>query len=113
MAVVCITEFVDVAPALRGQPPELAPLPAAVEQTVAITAGSVQSAAMGATTRVVRVHADSVCAIAFGTNPTAVAPSGTSASATGTMRFAAGQTEYFGVPFGTGSSYKFAVITSS
>jgi len=36
----------------------------------------------------VRLHADSVCSVLFGTNPTAT---------TANARMAAGQTEYFGV----------------
>jgi len=52
---------------------------------VAIGAGSVQSSAFNAKTRFVRLHADAICSIEFGTNPTAAAT---------TARMAAGQTEF-------------------
>lgn len=78
-------------------------IPAGVEpspvQQVVIGAGSLQSGTFGDTTRMVRVHADAVCRVAFGANPTAAATS---------MRLAAGSTEYFGVLPG----HKLAVITS-
>ena len=77
-----------------GQCPPLA------EQTVAIGGGSLQTSAFNAVTTAVRVHADAICSIAFGADPTA---------STTTMRMAAGQTEYFGVTGGT----KVAVITNS
>lgn len=111
MAVLYIAEFVDVMLARQGQPPELAPMPPLIEQTLAIGAGSVSCTAFQTTTRVVRVHTDSTCSIAVGTTPTAVVGSGTVASAPGTMRMVAGQTEYFGVPVGL--SYKIAVIATA
>lgn len=74
--------------------------PALADLQVAITAGSVQSAAFPDNTRLVRVHADAVCRVAFGDNPTAAAT---------TKRMAAGATEYFGVRPG----HKIAVITST
>lgn len=74
--------------------------PPVAEQTVAIGGASAQSAAFNAATQVVRVHADAICSIAFGANPTATAS---------TMRMAAGQTEYFAVNPGD----KIAVITNS
>lgn len=73
-----------------------------VEQTVAITAGSVQSSIFNANTKVIRVHTDAICSIKVDTNPTA--------SAT-TMRLAANQTEYFGVA--QGKSQRIAVITNT
>lgn len=69
-------------------------------QQVVVGAGSVQSAAFADTTRLVRVHSDVVCRVAFGLNPTAAATS---------MRLAAGSTEFFGVIPG----HKVAVITST
>lgn len=74
--------------------------PALVEQTVAITGGSVQSSAFSAATRFVRVHTDSVCSILFGSNPTAVDTA---------KRMAANTTEYFG----TLPGQKVAVISNS
>lgn len=109
MATVYITEFADLAfsttPSQTHAPRELAqaaqqaPGPV-VEQTVAIGGASAQSAAFNAATTLVRIHADSVCSILFGLNPTATATS---------ARLAAGQTEYFGVYPGT----KVAVITNT
>ncbi len=111
MAVLYIAEFVNVALAVQGQPPELAPMPPTVEQTLAIGAASVSCTAFASTTRVVRVHTDVVCAIAVGTAPTAVTASGTSASAAGSMRMVAGQTEYFSIL--PGLSHKIAVIATT
>lgn len=86
MALIYITEFArfgrDYA-GYEGPVAEQAPL---AEQTVVNTGGSTQSAALNANTRLVRVHTDSICSIAFGTNPTAT---------TGKMRMAANTTEYF------------------
>jgi len=76
--------------------------PPLAEQTVAIGAGSVQSNALNAATTYVRVHADAICSIAFGTNPTATAT---------TRRMAANTTEYFGVP--KNQAFKVAVITNT
>jgi hypothetical protein len=76
-----------------------------VDQTpVAIGAGSLQSAAFATATRFVRIHADAICSIEFGSNPTATANS---------MRFAAGQTEYFGVKNSDATPLKVAVITNT
>jgi len=79
---------------------EIAQTPAIANQTVSITAGSVQSNAFNSLTYLVRVHTDSVMSFAFGANPTA--------SAT-TARMAANQTEYFAVIPGQ----KIAVITNT
>lgn len=74
--------------------------PSQAEQTVAITAGSVQSAAFNPNTFFVRVHTDAICSIKFGANPTAAAT---------TKRLSANQTEYFIVSPG----HKLAVITNT
>lgn len=99
MATLYIAEFSYLfsTPAVTGQ---MAMGPPIVEQTVAIGAGSAQSAAFGATTNFVRLHTDAICSIVFGANPTALATK---------MRLAAGQTEYFGVAPGS----KVAVITNT
>jgi hypothetical protein len=71
--------------------PQILQEPSLVEQTpVVIGAGSLQSAAFGNLTRVVRIHCDATtpCSIAFGANPTATANS---------KRLAANATEYFAV----------------
>ena len=86
MAVLFITEYRKLAiegsgtSVLVGQEP-------GNDQTVAIAAGSTQSAALSLATKFVRVHTDAICHILFGANPTAT---------TGNKRLAAGQTEFFG-----------------
>lgn len=74
--------------------------PSLGNQQVAITAGSVQSAALGDITRFVRIHTDGAIRIAFGSNPTASATS---------QRMAANSTEFFGVQPGT----KIAIIQTT
>lgn len=99
MAVLYITEFA--APAVvSGKVAPVGAQPPIAEQTVAIGAGSVQSAAFNAATRFVRLHTDAICSISFGSNPTATATK---------ARMAAGQTEYYGV----NASDKVAVITNT
>ena len=70
-------------------------------QMVAIGAASVQSAAVAATTEIVRLVATVDCFVAFGTNPTAVANT--------SMRLVAGLPELFRI----NSSAKVAVIQAS
>lgn len=74
--------------------------PALAEQTVAIGGGSVSSSAFNTLTRLVRLHCDAICSIAFGKAPTAT---------TGKKRMVAGQTEYFAVE----SGFKVAVISNT
>lgn len=73
--------------------------PALVTQTVGIGAGSLQSAAFGGDTKLIRVHTDAICSVAFGTNPVAT---------TSDARMAANQTEYWEVVPGL----KLAVISN-
>lgn len=75
--------------------------PALAYQQLSISGSSVQSAAFNAGTRIVRLHADAPCRVAFGTNPTA--------SVGASLRLNAGATEYFNVQPG----HKVAVITST
>ena len=82
---------------LNGEVPQI---PELATQQLSIGVGSVQSAAFNASTVLVRIHADAICCIAWGTNPTAINTS---------FRVAANQTEYFAVP--AGQAYKVAVIT--
>jgi len=97
-ATVYIEEYSDSIPVTRYQ---AAVAPGLAKQTVAIGGSSTQSAAFGANTRLIRVHADSICSIEIGgTNPTATTTS---------ARFVAGQTEYFLVNAGD----KLAVITNT
>jgi hypothetical protein len=100
MAIVDITEYKNLARDGNGHPIQTGEEPAEVNQQVAITAGSVQSAGFGTATRFVRVHTDAICRVAFGVNPTAAATS---------MRMAANSTEFFGVKPGQ----EIAVITST
>jgi hypothetical protein len=103
MAKLYITEYSDIAQTVRGSAPVGQENSDVVEQTpVTIGGGSLSSSAFAATTTYVRIHADAICSIAFGTSPTATANS---------RRLAADTTEYFGVP--KGSSYKVAVITNT
>lgn len=75
--------------------------PALVNQQVAISGVSAQSAALNSSTRFVRLHTDVACRVAFGSNPTAA---GTD------RRMAAGQTEYIGVRAG---GLRIAVISTT
>lgn len=70
---------------------QVAKEPGVIDQTVAIGVGSVASTPFGSTTRLVRIHADSICSILFGAVGT------TPAALTTSARMVAGQTEYFGV----------------
>ena len=104
MSTLYIAEFSRLGLAPRGgavQSPEETPI---AEQTVVIGAGSVQSAALNANTSVVRLHSDVVCAVAFGSSPTATAAN---------RRMAAGQTEYFTVDRMSPAVKKYAVITTT
>jgi hypothetical protein len=103
MAFLYITEYaqMQIGPAGRvGQVPLESPI---AEHTVTIAAGSNQSAAFNAATRMVRLHCDAICSISFGANPTAAATN---------ARMAANQTECHGVPFKTGNPLKVAVISN-
>lgn len=71
-------------------------------QQVAISdRNSQQSQPFNDRTKLIRVHADVACRVAFGDNP--------SASSTASMRLGAGSTEYFGVTPGQ----RLAVISST
>ena len=98
MAVVFISEY-DVMPVLDGRSIPTGAEPAIVQQTVAIGAGSLQSAAFNSQTKFVRVHTDAICSYNFGLNPTATAV---------TPRLAANSTEFFGVKAG----HRVAIITN-
>lgn len=100
MAVLYITEFSN--PNVNMNPNQQGIQPPMAEQTVAIGGASVQSAALGNVTNLVRIHTDAICSIALGTNPTATAVK---------ARLAANTTEYFIVP--QGQAFKVAVITNT
>lgn len=82
MATLYITEFASV---YQGR--MVIPQTPGSHQTVAIGTEA-DSVAFKDTTVVIRVHADAICSLAFGSAPTA---------STTTMRMAANQTEYFAV----------------
>ncbi len=100
MATLYITEFSG--PGFEGVTGHLpiAALPSVAEQTKAIGGTSAQSNAFNAQTKVVRLHTDAICSVAFGSNPTATATS---------MRLPADHTEYFAVTPG----HKVAVISNT
>lgn len=101
MAKLYVTEFADVVrPPNSASPPFGALQSLATDQAPITFSTSTQSAAFAATTRFIRIHTDSICSIAYGSNPTAT---------TANFRMAAGQTEYFGVNPGD----KIAVISNS
>ncbi len=77
-------------------------MPPVTTQTVAIGAGSLQSAAFNSATRIIRLHATDNCYFEFGSNPTASSV---------TSRMVADSTEYFAVPENV--SLKVAAITSA
>lgn len=99
MAVLYIAEYTHF-PVRQGNVVQAPNDPPVAEQTVAIGAGSVQSAAFNAKTRVLRIHTDAICSILIGPDPTATAAK---------ARLAANQTEYRVVQPGD----KLAVITNT
>lgn len=98
MGTLYITEYSNVAtlPNATGQVPQE---PALARQTVSIGASSTPSANFQTGTRLIRVHADSICQILINVTP--------NISTTGD-RMVAGQTEFHGVP--EGGKYAIAVI---
>jgi hypothetical protein len=106
MSFLYITEFAEEQIGPAGRVGQMAQEPPIAEQAISNTGGNVQSAAFNAKTRIVRLHADSICAIEFGTNPVAVAAGGS-----GTARMSANQTEYYGVPLN--QAFKVATILST
>jgi len=100
MGILYVTEFSGMYQ-VDGKAPQVVTQPPVAEQTVSYGA-TTQSSAFNAATRIVRIHTDSICSIAFGSSPTAT---------TSKMRMAAGQTEYFAVP--TNVSWKVAAITNT
>lgn len=102
MATLYITEYADIHIGQAGRIGQIPLEPPLAEQTVAIGAGSVASAAFNTATRMVRLHTDAVCSVAFGTNPTATVAK---------QRLAANQTEYKSIP--NGQAFKVAVIANT
>jgi hypothetical protein len=104
MAVLYISEYSSQARDGQGYLMPAGQEPSQVEQQVAIGAGSTQSTAFAAGTKLIRVHCDVACHVSIGTNPTA---------ATTTKRLAANQTEFFGVQAHPRTGDKIAVIEGS
>jgi hypothetical protein len=77
--------------------------PALAEQVVDFSSGAAASAAFNAKTRFVRLHADSICSVKFGTAPVAT---------TASSRMAADQTEFRGVDR-SGNATKVSAITNT
>lgn len=102
MATLYIREYLRQGRDTNGQFVSSGEEPAIADQTVAIAAGSAQSAAFNALTSFVRIHTDAICSILFGANPTATAAN---------ARLAANTTEYFAVV--KGSVEKVAVIVNT
>jgi hypothetical protein len=103
MATLYVSEFVSQGTDPNGKMQSSAQQPPLQEQTVAIGVSSAQTTnAFTANTTLVRLHADAICSVAVGANPTASATK---------MRMAANQTEYFTVP--NNSGFKAAVITNT
>ena len=102
MPTLYITEFASLGTNERDGLFAVPLVPSLADQTIAIGASSVQSAAFNAAARVVRVAADKTCSIKFGASPTAT---------TSTMRLEAGAVEYFAVT--PASGMKIAVIENT
>lgn len=100
MALIDITEYSELAVTGAGFKVMAGQEPSLKNQQVSIGGTSAQSTAFGDTTRFVRIHTDSACRVAIGTNPTASSTS---------MRIGAGGTEYLGVMPGL----KLAVIATT
>lgn len=99
MATLYITEFARLYSNPNGVCQTAYQPPTTADQTVSIGGSSTQSNAFNAATNIVRLHADSICSVEFGSNPTA---------STTCARMAANQTEYYAVVPGQ----KVAVISN-
>lgn len=88
MAKLYVTEFESVQRGVDGRLVASARSKGMVDQTPVTFSTEAKSAAFAANTRVVRLHTDGICSVAWGASPTAT---------TNNMRMVAGQTEYIGV----------------
>ena len=100
MSTLYITEFKSLRKDRNALVPQIAALPAVVEQTVTISGTSAQSSALNAETTMVRLVSDVTCSILIGANPTAT---------TAKMRLTADSPEYFMA----GNGDKIAVISNT
>lgn len=88
MAVLYITEYINIITDDKLNSVAAPHEPNNGEQHVAIGGASAQSAAFAAATNFVMVHTDAICSLAFGPDPTAV---------TTAHRMAANETRFVGV----------------
>ncbi|MEQ1888641.1 MAG: hypothetical protein ABL951_05605 [Alphaproteobacteria bacterium] len=88
MAFIYITEYAEQARDTKGHLLPAGLEPAITDQRVGNAGASAQSAALNERTKFVMIHADSICSIKFGLNPTAVVTA---------HRMGAGETRYYGV----------------
>lgn len=88
MATLYITEVSQLGLDYFGKELPVAKMPPLAEQEIGIGGASQQSAAFGPTTHFVLVHTDSICSLAFGSNPAAV---------TTAHRMPANETRFYGV----------------
>lgn len=108
MATLYVTEYAELAAAQGGGRVAQVPMePPLVEQAIAITGSSTQTAAFNAKTTLLRVETDAICGYTFGTNPTATVAS----AGLGSARLVAGQTQFHAVRAGT--AMKVAVISTT
>jgi hypothetical protein len=106
MAFLNVTEYAEIAIGPAGRVGQMPMQPPLASYGVANAGATTQGQVFNAKTRFVRLHADTVCCIEIGTNPTAVA-----IGAGMTTRMAAGQTEYHAVPLG--GSFRVAAVLST
>jgi hypothetical protein len=97
-----ITEYAEQARDEQGQHILAGKEPAIATQKVAFTGTAGTSAAFNALTTFVRIHADGIASVKFGTAPTAT---------TSDPRIGSGVTEFFGVQ--AGASLKVSAITNT
>lgn len=102
MANLNIAEFSKLTRIEGAEAGQIADLESLVAEQVVLIGTEVDSAAFNEATRIIRVEAEAICKVTYGTAPTANAT-------TGAIRMVAGQTEYYGVAGGK----KISVISSS
>jgi hypothetical protein len=100
MPILDVTEYTELSSSGGGHLVMAGQEPSLTNQQLNISGTSARSAAFGDVTRFIRIHSDTACRVAIGSNPTASSTS---------MRVGAGGTEYLGVMPGL----KIAVIAST
>ena len=104
MAFLFITEYARTGQSTRNGGVPVGEDPPLAEQVVVNTGASTQSVALNVNTTMVRLHADSICSVAFGASPTATITN---------RRMAAGSTEYFGIDQSSPAAKKYAVVLNT